>query len=116
MTLPSTATSSASRTPRAKRTVLWLVVIVLLLAAGTLGFMEYSERAGSAFFENGRTILKTLSVIGHAIQASDAAAIEKTYAANFHGSTLGLTNLKAGPIADGMHRFTFTGGSNVDRG
>src|SRR4051812_23100167 len=116
MTFPSTATSPAGTAPRGKRTVVWLVLIVLLLVAGTLGFMEYSERAGSAFFENGRSILKTLSVIGHAVQASDAVAIEKAYAANFHGTTLGMTNLKPGDISDGMHRFTFTGGSNVDRG
>jgi hypothetical protein len=78
--------------------------------------MEYSERAGSAFYENGRAILATLGMVGHAIKASDAAAIEKTYAAGFHGTALGVNNLKAGEVTDGVHRFAFTGGGAEDRG
>jgi len=77
--------------------------------------MEYSERAGSVFFENGKSILTTLTVIGHALRTSDAAAIEKTYAANFHGSALGITNLKPGEVTDGVHRFSFVAGSSADR-
>jgi hypothetical protein len=116
MTFPSTPSLSAEKTPRKRRTVLWLVGIILLLAAGSLGFMEYSERAGVAFFENGKSILGTLSVIGHAIKANDAAAIEKSYAGNFHGTGLGMNNLKPGEVTDGVRRFTFTRGNAADRG
>ncbi|MEQ1884821.1 MAG: CRTAC1 family protein [Bryobacteraceae bacterium] len=115
MTFPSNVNSPSEKAPRKRRTVLWLVGFLLLFAAGSLGFMEYSERAGLEFFENGKSILATLGVIGHAIKAGDAAALEKSYATSFKGTALGMNHLKAGEVTDGVHRFAFTGGGAADR-
>lgn len=106
-----------SYAPSARRTRTVVVggsVVFLLLAC--VGLFAFVEWAGSTFFGTGKDILSTLKDLAHAIQNGDDAAIEKCYAAEFRGSSLGLLDLTEKEAKDGVHQLIFTSsGSGTDR-
>ncbi len=92
-----------------------LVPVVVILATGA-GGMAYLDSAGNRFFDQGKEITGTLIDLGHALKAKDFAKIESFYAADFHGSQLGINTLKESEVRDGIHKVLFSSaGGTEDR-
>src|SRR5690242_1541665 len=69
--------------------------------------MDHFDRQGIRFFDTGKSILTDLESLAKAVKAKDAAAVENSYARDFHGTTLGLTRLEAAEEKDGAKKYCF---------
>src|SRR6476659_8664405 len=86
---------------------LTLVPAVLVYLAWT-GARQVEPR-GRVFFERGKTVVVGLDALAHALRANDLAAAERSYAADYRGSALGL--LERAPVEQrsGIRALRFAG-------
>ncbi|HKI03127.1 MAG TPA: CRTAC1 family protein [Thermoanaerobaculia bacterium] len=79
----------------------------LALLVGGLMTLDHLDREGKAFFETGRAAVGTLDRLAGALSKGDLAAAGDLYAADFHGSPLGLTGLQPKGRKDGIETLRF---------
>src|SRR5712671_6245350 len=100
---------------KSKKTRIFYWGAIPLLAIGTLTAVtaSYLQSAGFTFFNNGREIKETLDSLAHALKAGDKAGIEKFFASDYNGVTLGLNTLKETELRDGIHKQILTSDSKT---
>ncbi|HWN40840.1 MAG TPA: CRTAC1 family protein [Thermoanaerobaculia bacterium] len=88
----------------------------VLLIGGTLTTFNHFEKRGREFFETGRGAVETLGTLARALKGGDLETAGRLYSPDFHGSSLGLTQLRRGEVKDGIESLRFApDGSAVDR-
>src|SRR5947209_17347168 len=103
---------------KSNKTKLFFWGAIPLLAIGTLTVAAagYMQSAGFTFFNNGKEIKETLDSFGRSLKVGDKAGIEKFFAADYQGTSLGLNALKETELKDGIHKLLLTSdGKNLDQ-
>src|SRR5215468_2331404 len=86
------------------RLFFWGAIPLLALGTLTVAVSSYLESAGFTFFNNGKEIKETMDSLGRALKAGDKASIEKFFASDYRGSSLGINTLKETEQKDGVHK------------
>jgi hypothetical protein len=86
-----------------------------LLATGTAA-VEYLDRNGNIFFNNGKEIVERLTQLAASIKSRDYDAIQAHYSPQFRGKSLGLAELREIGELDGVRHLVIGGnGAPVTR-
>jgi hypothetical protein len=100
-----------SRLKGRKRTLLWLAVSALAVAAAAWLVAGRVDRRGVTFFERGKGATEALTGFAAALERRDLAAAGGFYAASFRGLRLGLADLELIEERDGARRLRFRPGT-----
>jgi hypothetical protein len=77
------------------------------LAVGLVALAAWVDHVGWKFFHTGEGLTASLKTFAQRLAASDAAGLEPLYAADFRGTSLGLTSLQAAEVRDRVRVYPF---------
>jgi hypothetical protein len=90
------------------RLFFWGAIPLLAIGTLTIAAAGYLQSAGLTFFNNGKEIKEAMDSFGRALKAGDKAGIERFFAADYKGTSLGLNSLKETELKDGIHKLLLT--------